>query len=186
MARANRTQEPVDFAVRGEPTPAWERGGEVVPDGETARGPGGAVGSQAGAWPLARRLVPTLYGVADGLVPAAPGRRGGGDVDVAPGVARRLLHRGPAAVRRTHLVLAWLEWVPRLWTAGLRPFSRLARERRVDLLARLRHSPVPPLRRALAELEALVEEVLEAEGVPPRRDPEPRSPHASSHSSEGA
>lgn len=143
---------------------------------------------QGGAMPgpLARRLVPALYGVADALVPPQPGRRGGGDVDVAPGVARRLLHRGPATVRRIHFVLALLEWLPRVRVSGLRPFSRLPRRGRIALLTSLRHSPIPPLRRALAELEALVEEVLEAEGVSPRRDPEPCPPHASSHSSEGA
>lgn len=119
----------------------------------------------AGATPLARRRVPTLYGLADVLVPPAPGRPGGGDRDVAPGVARRLRHRGVAAARRAHLVLAWLEWEPVLCLRARRPFSRLPRPERAAALARHRRTRVPGVRRALAELEGLVHEALAETGV---------------------
>ncbi|MDX1648410.1 MAG: hypothetical protein R3263_01025 [Myxococcota bacterium] len=117
------------------------------------------------ATPLARRLVPALYGVADVRAPAPPGRGGGGDVDVAPEVARRLRRRGPAAARRAHLALLWLEWSPVVGLRARRPFSRLPRKARARALARLRQSRLPPLRRAVRELEALVDEALAAAGV---------------------
>lgn len=136
---------------------------------------------EAASAPLARRLVPALYGVADALVPPGPGTRGGGDVDVAPGVARRLRHRGPGAARRAFAVLAYLEWAPRL--RGGSPFSRRPREVRAAALARLRASRLAPLRRGLAMLEGLLGEVLEAEGVARAR---PTAAARSPHSSVGA
>lgn len=119
----------------------------------------------AGRAPLARYLVPALYGVADALVPPGADGRGGGDVDVAPGVALRLRHRGPPAARRVHAVLLWLEWSPwRLLREG-RPFSRRPRAARRAALARLRASPLPPLRAGVGLLEALVRETLREAGV---------------------
>lgn len=131
----------------------------------------------AGATPLARRLVPALYGVADVRAPAAAGCGGGGDVDVAPAVARRLRQEGPGAARRAHVALWWLEWSPVLGLRARRPFSRLSREARARALARLRGSRLPPLRRAVRDLELLVDEALAEAGVPPVRP---------AHSSDGA
>jgi hypothetical protein len=80
-------------------------------------------------------------------------------------VARRLRHRGVAAARRAHLLLAWLEWEPVLRLRARRPFSRLPRAERAAALARHRRSRVPGVRRALEELQGLVRETLAEAGV---------------------
>lgn len=104
---------------------------------------------------LSPRACRTLYNVADALLPAGPGP-GAGDVDLAPAVERALRGQGVAAVRRTWLVLALLEWWPILVLRGRRSFSWTPLEGRRRLLAAWRQSRLAPRRHALASLEALV------------------------------
>jgi hypothetical protein len=97
-----------------------------------------------------------LYNLADAWIPPAPGRPGGGDVDLAPGVARRL--RGAGERRALEWALLWIEWEPRLRFESLRGFAWLPRQRRQELLAHWEHSRFALRRRLAARLRELVEE----------------------------
>ncbi len=125
-----------------------------------------------GASPLSRRAARTLYNAADAWFPPGPdGAAGGGDVDVAPAVARELLHRGPGAARRVGVLLTCLEWQPLLTFRARRGFSHLPREERRALLAGWERSRLGPRRRAVQALRERVARALAA---------------ARPHSSEGA
>lgn len=110
---------------------------------------------------LSARSARTLYNVADALVPPGEGTPGGGDVDLAPFVARRLRAEGPGAARRLWLLLASIEWLPVLRLRARRGFSKLSLERREAELAGWRHSRLRWRREALGGLEAWVREGLE-------------------------
>ena len=126
-------------------------------------GPGSGGGKLQG--PLSRRSARTLYNVADALCPPEGTRPGGGDVDVAEAVERRLRWSGVGAARLAWLLLTWIEWQPRLTLRSRRGFSWLPRDRRRELLAVWERSRLAPRRRAHALLRRWIEEALaEARG----------------------
>ena len=134
----------------------------------SARSAHAAAAPRSRGEPGVQRLPPwaarVLYGVADALAPAAPGRPGGGDLDLVPPVERRLTSARER--RKLELVLALLEWEPRVRLRSLRGFAWLAVRERRALLAAWEASPLMPRRQAAAWLRELVEAALaEARGA---------------------
>ena len=97
--------------------------------------------------PISVRAARVLYNVADAL-------SGGDDgaVDVLPGVEDRIRWRGVGAARRTWLLLMAIEWAPILRPRVRRPFSRLPRATRRNLLAGWERSRLAVCRHSFAEL----------------------------------
>jgi hypothetical protein len=111
------------------------------------------VEDQRRARPLGPSAARTLYNLADALYPELPR-------DLAPAAERRLLHAGLGAIRRTRLLLLWLEWEPVLTLRARRRFFRLPLDERQAACARWRGSRFAFARRAWARLSALVEDAL--------------------------
>jgi hypothetical protein len=107
---------------------------------------------------ISARTGRTLYNLADALHPPRGEVPGAADVDLVPALERALRVRGPGAVRRFWCVLLAVEWLPVLHPGVHRPFWRLPRERRMELLGRWRRGlwPVPGAR--LRWVETLVDE----------------------------
>jgi hypothetical protein len=105
------------------------------------------------ARPLGPGAARTLYNLADALYPELPR-------DLAPAAERMLLHAGLGRVRRTRLLLLWLEWEPVLTLRARRRFFRLSLAERQAACARWRGSRFAFARRAWARLAAFVEDAL--------------------------
>lgn len=105
------------------------------------------------ARPLGPGAARTLYNLSDALYPELPR-------DLAPAAERLLRHRGLGAIRRTRLLLLWLEWEPVLTLRARRRFFRLPLDERQAACARWRGSRFVFARRAWARLAAFVEDAL--------------------------
>jgi hypothetical protein len=107
---------------------------------------------------LPPRVARVLYNVADAWLPPGADCPGAADFDLVPAVERRL--GGGRERLELALVLALLEWEPRLRLRSLRGFSWLARPQRRALLADWERSPLGPRRRAAVWLRGLLQAAL--------------------------
>ena len=131
-------------------------GAGAPPDGVPGAPPAGLAGDRPGS---PARLPPaaarTLYNAADALRPPGVDARGGGDVDLAPAVARALV--GPRERRALVRALAALERAPRLRLESLSGYSWLPRERRREILEAWARSALPWRRWRAARIARAVE-----------------------------
>jgi hypothetical protein len=102
----------------------------------------------------------TLYNLADVILPAGgeDHEPGGGDLDLVPPLEDRMAAWPRARRALLVLLLWWIEWQPLFALGGLRPFSRLPRERRAAAW-RARTDGALPWAGVWRRLETLVREL---------------------------